>query len=555
MKNRKRTASPPISPDPLSAVAAEEGISVWAATQEMPAPPPLTGKPRVDVCVVGAGITGISTAYLLTREGRSVAVLERQPQLGGSETRYTTAHLVTALDTSYRNLVQYHGEDGARQAAASHASAIDKIETIAREEGIACDFRRLDGYLFGAGERKDAKVLQQEFEAARAAGVPVEKVSTTRIAGVDLGPSIRFPNQAQFHPLKYLARLVEILRERRVKIFAKTEVTEVREEDDGKLVRVIASDGAEVEAGHVVIATNTPFIDWVTMHTKQFPYRTYAIGMRVRESAEFPPVLLWDTAEPFHYVRTHHDPESGTILIVGGEDHKTGQADDARARYARLEAWARERFGSVAGEVAYRWSGQVIQSMDGLAFTGKNPKSNHSRVVIHTGDSGNGMTHGTIAAMLLTDLIQGRSNEWADLYDPARKNLRAAKEFAAENLNVAAQYADWVTPGEAESEAEVAPGTGVVVRRGLQKIAVHRDDEGHIYERSAVCTHLGCIVAWNNAEKSWDCPCHGSRFSPQGAVLNGPANAPLAEVQLAEDAPASTPPPQRRRKDDHHASR
>jgi Rieske Fe-S protein len=243
-----------------------------------------------------------------------------------------------------------------------------------------------------------------------------------------------------------------------------------------------------------------------------------------------PQLLLWDTLDPYHYVRIQSslDGSSGDdVLIVGGEDHKTGQADDAGERFARLESWTRARFPQVE-TFEYRWSGQVMEPVDGIAFIGRNP-SDHPNVFIATGDSGNGMTHGTIAGLLLTDLIVGRSNRWADLYDPARTSLASAGEFTKENVNVAVQYKELVTPGEIDDVSEIAPGDGAVIRRGTSKVAVARSQDGTLYERSAVCTHLGCIVHWNSAEGTWDCPCHGSRFGTDGHVVNGPAIAPLAE--------------------------
>jgi Rieske Fe-S protein len=217
------------------------------------------------------------------------------------------------------------------------------------------------------------------------------------------------------------------------------------------------------------------------------------------------------------------------ILIVGGEDHKTGQKDDANKRYAWLERWTRTRFPMIE-DIAFRWSGQVMEPVDGLAFIGRNPLDDDN-VFIATGDSGNGMTHGTIAGILLTDLIIGRENEWATLYDPSRITLRAAVEFAKENLNVAAQYTDLVTPGEVDSADEVKAGEGAVVRRGLSKVAVYRDEQNVLHERSAVCVHLGCIVNWNSEEKTWDCPCHGSRYDALGKVIQGPANGDLSPVE------------------------
>jgi Rieske Fe-S protein len=243
--------------------------------------------------------------------------------------------------------------------------------------------------------------------------------------------------------------------------------------------------------------------------------------------------LYWDMEDPYHYVRlhsmtsdckTHHD-----ILIVGGEDHKTGQAEDAGERHARLEQWARASFPHME-KVEFTWAGQVMETIDGLAFIGRDPMD-ADNVFVVTGDCGMGMTHGTIAGILLTDLILGRDNPWSTLYDPSRKTLRAAGEFAKEAVNVAAQYADWVTGGDVETVDEIAKDSGAVIRRGLTKVAVYRDAKGKLHELSAVCTHLGCIVHWNTLEKTWDCPCHGSRFDKLGKVVNGPANTDLAPIE------------------------
>jgi Rieske Fe-S protein len=280
----------------------------------------------------------------------------------------------------------------------------------------------------------------------------------------------------------------------------------------------------------VVVATNVPVNDRVAIHTKQAPYMTYVIGARVRRGA-VPAVLAWDTGDPYHYIRIApfgHDE----LLIVGGEDHKSGQAADAGERHGRLEAWTRARF-PMAGEAAFRWSGQIMETVDYLAFTGRNPMDEEN-VFVHTGDSGMGLTHGTIAGMLLCDLVLGRENPWAALYDPSRKTVGAAREFTAENMNVVRQYADWLTRGEVRSAAEIAPESGAIMRRGLHKIAVYRDASGVVTERSAACPHLGCIVHWNAAGKTWDCPCHGSRFDPHGHVLNGPANRDLAPIGVSQ---------------------
>lgn len=533
-----RAAAPPPGVDSQPVMHTAEGQSIWLTDVDMPAPAPLTGKSRVDVCIVGAGITGLSTAYLLSLEGLSVAVLDRQTQLGGSETSFTTAHLSNALDRGYRDLILLHDQHKVALAAESHSRAISLIESIVAQEQIDCDFARVDGYLLAA-PGADAGTLEKEWEAARKAGVAgVELLPNSPMGTGDLGPCVKFPHQAQFHPLKYLAHLARVLENKGVKLYGKSEVAEIQ---DGTPLRLVTKDGAEIEARHVVVATNTPFNDRLTMHTKQAAYRTYAIALRLSEPPQLPNALLWDTADPFHYVRLHRSTQKGkkpaTMLIVGGEDHKTGQGGDTATHYDNLDRWARERFAGVEG-VELRWSGQIIESADGLAYIGKNPGSGDN-IYIATGDSGNGMTYGTIAAMLLKDLILSRPNEWAGVYDPSRIPVRAAATFTRENLNVAAQFSDWVTPGEVNTIEEVANGAGALLRRGLEKIAVYRDEHGNVIERSAVCPHLGCLVHWNSAETTWDCPCHGSRFSPQGEVLNGPATTGLVAVEASD---AEAPP-------------
>jgi glycine/D-amino acid oxidase-like deaminating enzyme/nitrite reductase/ring-hydroxylating ferredoxin subunit len=504
-------------------------VSIWMKTApQMASFPALTGNMQADVCVVGAGIAGMTTAYLLAREGKSVIVLDDGP-IGGGMTERTTAHLSNAIDDRIFEIESLHGEKGAQLAVESHTAAIDRIEAIAAQEGIDCDFERIDGYLFvPPGESK--KVLERELAAAHRAGLTeVAMVERAPIGSFDTGWCLRFPRLAQFHPMKYLAGLAVAIKEKRGGIFTGTHVAGI---EGGENARVLTSDGHVVSAGDIVVATHTPINDIVTIHTKQAPYTTYVIGARI-PAGSVTRALYWDTLDPYHYVRLQRvSSEYGgdyDILIVGGEDHKTGQADDGSERHAALEAWARLRFPMIE-EVVYSWSGQVMEPVDGLAFIGRNPGAPRN-VYIATGDSGMGMTHGTIAGMLITDLIMDRSSPWAELYDPSRKTLRSLFTYVGENINVARQYvSDYVTGGEVDSPDKVAPGEGAIIRRGLTKMAVYRDEQGSLHQRSAFCRHLGCIVQWNSLEKTWDCPCHGSRFDRYGEVINGPANSPLKRL-------------------------
>lgn len=511
-----------------------QSVSLWMANAAAPTQSPLAEDTRADVCVVGAGIAGITTAYLLAKQGKSVVVLD-DGAVGGGQTQRTTAHLSNALDDRYFEIEWLHGAEGAKLVASSHTAAIDRIESIIGDEQIACDFVRLDGYLvLPPGESPD--LLDRELAAAHRAGLSgVELLPNTPLLYFGTGPCLRFPRQAQFHPLMYLAGVARAIERAGGRIFTGTHAESIK---GGKPARIRTSNGHIVTADAVVVATNSPVNDLMEIHTKQAAYMTYAIGAIVPHGA-VATALYWDTLHPYHYVRVHPiaaevsmTEQSGAVwqdvLIVGGEDHKTGQAPAHSDPYARLEAWARERFPMIQ-EVKFRWSGQVMETIDGLAFIGRNPLD-HPNVFIATGDSGMGMTHGTIAGILLTDLILGRENPWTTLYDPSRKNLLALDRFVQENLNTAKQYGDWLTAGDVDSPAQIKPGEGAVIRCGLTKIAVYRDEQGARHERSAICTHLGGIVHWNNAEKTWDCPCHGSRFDRLGGVLNGPANRDLGSV-------------------------
>ncbi len=494
--------------------------SVWIDTAEIPDFSPLSHDVATGVCIVGAGIAGMTTAYHLARAGVQVVVIDDGP-IGGGETSRTTAHLTAALDDRYYHLEHLHGQEGARIAAESHMAAINRMEEIAQAEKIECDFERLDGYLFLGGDSK-RKELEDELEATHRASISdTTLVERAPLNGFDTGVALRFPNQAQFHPLKYLSGLARAFVRNGGKIYTGTHAEKIEE---GAPCRVTTSDGHVISADNVVVATNTPFNDWVTIHTKQAAYRTYVIGVRVKKGV-IPRNLYWDTPDPYHYIRLQQlaDGSGDEVLIVGGEDHKTGQPDfeETDEPFRCLEEWTRKHFSAVKS-VEYKWSGQIIEPVDGMAYIGKNPGSN-KHIWVATGDSGNGMTHGTVAGILLSDLIQGRENPWAKLYDPSRISLRATPEYIRENVNVAMQFKDYLTGGDVDKYNAIEPGSGAVVGKGKNKIAVYRDESGTIHERSAVCTHLYCIVDWNSTEKSWDCPCHGSRFDPYGKVLNGPA--------------------------------
>jgi len=501
-----------------------ETQSMWALANPVRSGAPLTGDVSCDVCIVGGGIAGLTTAYLLARDGKRVVVLDAKPTIASGETERTTAHLAWYLDDTFSHLVSVRGDEVAKAAASSHRAAIDLIGEIITTENIACDFERVDGRLFSGVDGPD--ILNQEQKTMARLELPFERTKFDFPGGLTVD-CLRFPEHGQFHPLKYLVGLTTAIRAHGGVIHTSTVVQKVR---GGEPSKVTTTHGHSVSAGAVVIATNNPFEGGTILHSKVAAYMTYAFAAEIpKGSAEYG--LWWDTEDPYHYVRFQPGGQEGNFdnLIVGGEDHKTGQADDQPQRWNRLETWARERFPNM-GAIRHHWSGQVFETPDGLALIGLAPW-NGPNVFVITGDSGMGMTHGTIGASLVTDLVMGRPNELASVYSPSRMMPGALRTLLGENLNLAAQFKDWLTVGDVKSVEEIPPGHGAVLRSGLTKLAVFKDDQGKMTTMSAVCPHMGCLVRWNPGETTWDCPCHGSRFSATGMCLHGPSTSDLTKVE------------------------
>jgi glycine/D-amino acid oxidase-like deaminating enzyme/nitrite reductase/ring-hydroxylating ferredoxin subunit len=494
--------------------------SLWmsiAAPQAIP----LQQDERCDVVIVGSGIAGLSTAYELSGRGRSVIVIDRGAIAGGMTAR-TSAHLAPLCDDLMSEMQKIKGAEQAKLFYESQAAAVDRIEEIVQTEKIDCDFRRLDGYLF-QGDGMPADIIDQEHDAVRAAGAPVVRLVGVPLAGCEDRHVLRYPGQATFHPLKYLAGLVDACARRGVRLYADTPVDEVIEENGAVTAKTARGN---IRAGHAVIATNSPIVDRVVLHSKMAPYRTYVLGFAVERGA-LPDALYWDTEEPYHYVRLQPGDTGTDFVLVGGEDHKSGEADDADRRFERLEQWARGKMPMLT-DVTHRWSGQVLDTIDYAGFIGKNPGSEY--IYVATGDSGQGLTHGVMGAMLNASLITGWESKWAELYAPERKPLKAAKNWVMENTTAIKNLAEYIVPGEIGSTDDLKPGQGAVIRKGLKKIAAYRDPRGELHQHSAACSHLGCHLHWNSFEKCWDCPCHGSMFGPEGLVLNAPATAGLGSV-------------------------
>lgn len=498
--------------------------SFWYEDVGLEKRPPLTADSSCDLVVIGSGIAGLSTAYEAARWGWKVIVIDRAQTIGGVMTPRTTAHLATELDDYYSYLIKARGEEEARIYHESQVAAVNRIEAICADEGIDADFRRLDGLLVPA-EPAHMSELQEEYEACRKIGVDVEWADEAPIALPEGTRALRFPHQGRFHPLKYVRGLIGAIEERQGRIFGGTVHVDHREEDGGVIIETEA--GPKIRAKAAVFATNSPVNDKVAIHTKQVPNRTYVIAGAVPNGSA-PDALIWDTLDAYHYVRIQ--PLDGEdLLIVGGEDHRTGDATDMEQRFEHLERWGRERFPSF-DEVRYRWSGQVMEPVDFMPFSGRNPGNRN--IYVHTGDSGQGMTNGVAGALNIAALLFGQKAHFAEIFDPARKPVAGTSlaDFISGRVEDVKNLSEYVTGGEIGSVDELNPGEGAVVRRGLAKIAAYRGEDGSLVERSATCTHVGCIVHWNPLEKCWDCPCHGSQFQPDGSVINGPAIRPLDEV-------------------------
>jgi len=505
--------------------------SYWVASASPLSFPRLSSEADTEILIIGGGIAGLTTAYLLLKEGKKVVLVE-DGFIGSGETGRTTAHLASALDDRYYFIENKLGEDASKLAAESHVEAIKLIASIVQNEKIECGFKRVDGYLFLHPSDQEES-LDKEYDATQRAGLLT--YMEQGVPGVFNGEQMRtlkFISQAQFHIMHYLEGLAHAIIGMGGIIYTETRAEKI--DKHGAM-----ANGFKIRAQHIVVATNTPINDLFTMHTKQHAYRSYVIGCKVKKGS-LPYVLWWDTgdadsewtSQPYHYVRLEEFDESYDLLIAGGEDHKTGQADEEHLpeteRYHKLEAWTRQHFPAIE-EVTYKWSGQVMEPIDSLGYMGKNPGDEN--IYIITGDSGNGMTHTTIGAKIITDIIAGRENPWQELYSPSRITLNVAGDYLKETGNMAKQYLDLLTPSDLKDENLLQAGEGGVITSGLTKIAVYVDEENTLHQFSAICPHLGCVVKWNADEQSFDCPCHGSRFDCKGVVMNGPAKTDLPSIK------------------------
>jgi glycine/D-amino acid oxidase-like deaminating enzyme/nitrite reductase/ring-hydroxylating ferredoxin subunit len=501
-----------------------KNVPFWIDSAPIQKFPKLQRNISVDVAVLGAGVTGITTAYLLKTAGLSVALVERE-RVASIDTGHTTAHLTYITDVELQELVRNFGEDHAQAAWDAGAAAVDEIERIISEEQIDCEFGRVPAYLHVCAEgfsKRDVSILTKEADVAAKRGF--DAVYLESIPYFNL-PGVRFANQAKFHPRKYLRALVKKIPGDGSHIFEKNAATEFDTEK-----RRVKVNRNWISFGRVVMATNNPLVGLASItsatffQTKLSLYTSYAFGARV-PSKTVPEALFWDTREPYDYLRVDRHPEFDYI-VYGGEDHKTGQKKATTKAYVRLLARLKKLIPKA--RVDHRWSGQVICTPDGLPYIGENAEHQF----IATGYCGNGITFGTVAAMMARDWTTGRKNPWTELFSADRKKIKGATwNYIRDNKDYPYyMIKDRLARPEADSVRELKPGEGMIIGSRGEKVAASRDRNGKIHRLSPVCTHLGCHVRWNPAESTWDCPCHGSRFKPTGEVIAGPAEEPLAPM-------------------------
>ena len=485
-----------------------------------------------DVLIAGGGITGITTALLLQKAGKKVIVAEAHSLCFGT-TGGTTAHVNTFLDTSYDMIENDFSKEAAIQIADATRTAKSLFERHVAEYKIECGFHTTDGYVY-AQNKKQEEQLADMLAAAKRAGAEAGEAPETPVP-IGFTKAMVYRGQAALHPAKYVMALAKVFEEGRGIILQNTAVNDFKKHDDHLHVQTTAGN---IKAKNLVWATHIP-PGINLLHFRAAPYRSYAIAVTL-EYDDYPVGLAYDMYDPYHYYRTQ-EVNGQKYLIIGGEDHKTGHqpeadsaAENTEACFAKLIAHAKTFFS--VKEVAHRWSSQYFEPSDGLAYIGHLP-GNPDNVYVATGYGGNGITYSHIAAQVLTDLITTGQSELKDLFSPARvKPVAGFAAFVQENADVVKEFiAKRIAVKKIEGLSELAHGEARVVKYDGETVAIYKDEQGAIHALNPVCTHAKCIVAWNNAEKSWDCPCHGARYDVSGEVLTGPARKPLERIELEQE--------------------
>lgn len=476
-----------------------------------------------DVAIVGGGITGLSTALLLQEAGLKCILFEAST-IGYGTSGGTTAHLNTIMDTPYNVIAKNFGEKNARLVAEAAKNAIELIKYNIDKYNIDCDFGEVPAYIFSQ-TKSQSDELDEIYKATLAVGVEIEYVNNIPISNY-YNKAVKVNAQARFHPLKYVLALANAFDTAGGVIKQFCRVIGVEEQSD---LAMIETSAGNFSAKYLIYATHIP-IGINLLHLRCTPYRSYVMAVKLKSNEEYPDALIYDLYDPYHYYRTQQ-VKGEKYLIVGGEDHKTGHEENTGKCFIRLESHIVKNFN--VDEIVYKWSSQYYEPADGLPYIGHLP--GHSKnILVATGYGGNGITYSGVAALLLSDIILGKENNYTSLFNPGRvKPIAGFVNFIKQNADVIAQLFGKVIPLEKLHElVELAPGEASVVKYGKQRVAIYKDDRGKVYAINPVCTHMKCIVSWNVVEKSWDCSCHGARYNCNGEVLNGPTSLKLEAIEL-----------------------
>lgn len=497
--------------------------SYWMATTQESNYPALSGDIRVDVAILGGGIVGITTAFLLKEAGASsVAVIEADRILDGV-TGHTTAKVTSQHHLIYDYLLSKFGRRQAKQYAESNQVAIEKIASIVNSRNIACDFVRKPAYVYAGSKESTGKILN-EIEAAKSLGLPASYREELPLPFKTYG-SIRFDNQAQFHPRKYLCALAREVAGEGCQIFEKTRALKI--EGNGPIT--ITTDRGTVLAQKVIQATHFPINDKPGfMFQRLYQSRSYALGVRIRDP--FPQGMFISAEEPVRSLRSQPTAYGGDLILVTGEGHRTGEGNHEIDHYQNLKNWIRSVYS--VSSIDYHWSTQDTMPVDNVPYIGPLPSSSENSFVA-TGFRKWGMTTGTVAAMILTDLIFGKANAWEEIYDPSRfKPVESAKNLISQVAEATkGLVGDRILPTR-KKESDIVPREGAIVEIAGERVAAYRDHDGVLHTLDPSCRHMGCIVSWNDAEKTWDCPCHGSRYYAEGGVIDSPTVYGLREKKV-----------------------
>lgn len=481
--------------------------SVWFSENENTEFPRLTEKIIADVAIVGGGLAGIFSAYLLAKAGKKVVLVEKD-RIGSGQTRFTTAFITYVVDAKLSKMVERFGEENAKLVWDAGRTAIAEIEGIISQEKIDCDFLRCNAYVY-AFKQEDAGILKKEAGLGQKLGFDVSFKNDGKLDFENLG-YLEITKQAKFHPLKFLYQLTKKAKEAGVLIFENTEALDV---EGTSPVRIKCESGI-IEAEFAVVDTYNPTVAGLATPGKLISYQSYAMSFLIDKTV-FKEAIYWDTEKPYSYFRLDAF-EKFDRLILGGRDHLTGQDPNPVKHFDELEEYFKKIFKHVNYKVEASWSGEILESSDGIPYIGQSP--HNPFVLVSTGFSGNGMTYAPLSAILNRDIIMGRTNKYKELFDPERIGIKESAKNGP------------FSQAPKISGKEISSNSGKIVEINGKKVAIYKDEDGKLHKLSPICTHLGCTVGWNDKEKTWDCPCHGSRYTKDGSVLNGPAKKPLKKL-------------------------